>query len=156
MTKTRQDLETKLASRVADLRAQASLKQAHADRLEATIIRDSAFWTQPAYGNAAGRTFARSRDRERAKIVKAFTIAAEAKALRDQADSMERRGVVMAGDADAARAAKIEAVSVQVGQMVDTTHYGVRKVLKVNAKSICVEGAFGPLKINKEFVRLAA
>lgn len=152
----RAELEVKLAARVADLRERADAKQALADRLEGAIIRDSAFWTQPAYGNAAGRSFARSRDRERAKIVKAFSIAAEAKALRDQANSMERRGVVMAGDADAARAAKIEAVSVQVGQMVDTTHYGVRKVLKVNAKSVCVEGAFGPLKINKEFVRAQA
>src|SRR5712664_1723025 len=98
----RTELETKLAARVADLRDQASRKQAESDRIGGNIIRDNAFWTQPAYGNAAGRTFARSRERERAKIVKSFSIAAEAKALRDQADSMERRGVIMAGDAAAA------------------------------------------------------
>lgn len=152
----RRDLEIKLSARVSELRAMAAAKQAESDRLHGTVNKDGAFWTQPAYGNAAGRAFSRSRDRERNKLAKAAEIAAEAKDLREKADSMERRGVVMAGDAAAKRAAKITATDVAVGQLVDTTFYGVRKVIKVNAKSVSVEGAFGPLKVEKQFIRVAA
>jgi hypothetical protein len=148
--------EAALVARVAEIRAQAATKQADADRLSGNVNRDSAFWTQPAYGNAAGRAFARSRERERNKLIKAGEIAAEAKELREKADIMERRGVVMAGDVDAARDAKVASLEVSVGQVVDTTFYGLRKVLKVNAKSVAVEGAFGPLKIGKEFIRVVA
>lgn len=152
----RKTREAQLAARVGEIREQAARKQAEADRLGGTINNDSAFWTQPAYGNAAGRAFARSRERERNKSIKASEIAAEAKALADKADSMERRGVVMAGDADAARDAKIAETEVAVGQIVETTFYGRRKVTKVNAKTVLVEGAFGPLKVGKEFVRAVA
>ena len=62
----------------------------------------------------------------------------------------------MAGDAKAAHDARVDACAVEAGQMVDTTFYGVRRVLKVNRVSVLVEGAFGPLKVGKEFVRLAA
>lgn len=148
--------EASLAARVAEIRAQAACKQAEADRLSGATNRDSAFWTQPAYGNAAGRAFARSRERERNKLIKAGEIAADAEDLRDRADSMERRGVVMAGDADAAREARIARTEVAVGQVVDTTFYGLRKVLKVNDKTVAVEGAFGPLKVGKEFIRVTA
>jgi len=114
-----------------------------------------AFWTQPAYGNAAGRAFANRRDRERAKVMKAGEIAAEAKELREKADRMERRGVVVAGDTEAVRQQVIAGTVVSIGQMVDTTFYGVRKVLKVNTKSVLVEGSFGPLKVEKQYVRAA-
>jgi hypothetical protein len=145
--------QAELDARIAELRAQADVKQAKADRLHATVNSDYAFWTQPAYGNAAGRAFSRSRDRERSKLIKSSEIASEAKALRDKADGMERRGVVMAGDALAAHKAKVAACSVEVGQMVDTTFYGVRKVLKVNKVSVSVEGGLGQIKVGKEFVR---
>lgn len=152
----RNELAVALAARVSELRAAADRKQAESDRLHGRVNSDPAFWTQPSYGNAAGRSFARSRDRERNKLMKAAAIAADAAILRDQANSMERRGVVMAGDAAAARAAKVAGTAVEVGQMVNTTHYGIRKVLKVNTKTVLVEGAFGPLKVGKEFVRVAA
>lgn len=153
---SRQELQTRLDNRVAELRGIADDKQAAADRLQGTINRDHAFWTQPAYSNAGGRAFARSRDKERSKVIKAGEIAGEARAIRDKASAMEARGVVVVGDAAAARDAKVQALIVQVGQAVDTTHYGIRKVLKVNAKTVNVEGAFGPLKINKEFIRVIA
>lgn len=152
----RSEREIDLAAHIGAIRDRAAHKQAAADRISGATNNDPAFWTQPAYGNAAGRSFARSRDRERAKLLKAAEVAAEARALRDQADATERRGVVMAGDAAKSRAAKITSVEVSVGAVVDTTFYGNRKVLKVNAKSVLVEGAFGPLKIGKEFVRVAA
>lgn len=151
----REELQTKLDRRIAELRAQADIKQAEANRLHSTVNSDSAFWTQPAYSNAAGRAFARQRDRERSKVMKASAIAQEAKDMREKADAMEKRGVVMAGDAAAEREAKIASTEVQVGQIVNTVHYGLRKVLKVNAKTVLVEGSFGPLKIEKHFVRAA-
>lgn len=153
---TREDRQAKIDARVAELRRRASAKEAEAARVRGAVNDDPAFWTQPAYGNAAGRSFSRSRDRERNRIIKAGQIAAEAKALREKADAMEARGAVMAGDAKAERLAVVESTEVRVGQLVNTTFYGVRKVLKVNAKSVLVEGAFGPLKVEKNFVRKAA
>jgi hypothetical protein len=149
---TREQRQAGIDARVAELRARAAEKEAEANRLHGAVNNDSAFWTQPAYGNAAGRAFARHRDRERGKLIKAGQIAQEAADLRQQADIMEKRGAVMAGDAAAEREAKIAATEVQVGQMVNTVHFGVRKVLKVNAKSVLVEGSFGPLKIEKQYI----
>jgi hypothetical protein len=60
----------------------------------------------------------------------------------------------MAGDADVAREAKIASVEINVGQIVNTVHYGPRKVLNVNKKSVLVEGSFGPLKVEKNFLGL--
>jgi hypothetical protein len=152
----RETKEADLAHRVATIRSQAAKKQAEADKLHAKINDDYAFWTQPAYGNAAGRAFSRQRDRERGRLRKSAAISAEAQALNDKADGMERRGVVIAGDALAAHAAKAAACNVEVGAMVDTTFYGVRKVVKVNKVSVSVEGSFGPLKVGKEFIRSIA
>lgn len=152
---TREQLQIKLDARVAELRAQADVKSAEADRIHSTVNSDSAFWTQPAYSNAAGRSFARQRDRERSKVQKAAQIAMEAKELREKAASMEARGVVMAGDAAAQREAVIASTDVQVGQVVDTTFYGLRKVLKVNKKSVLVEGGIAPIKVEKNFIRAA-
>ena len=153
---TREQRQARVDRRVAELRAQAADKETQAERLRGSINGDSAFWTQPAYSNNAGRSFARSRERERSKIIKAGQIYAEAKELRDQANVMEARGAVMDGDAAAAREAKIASVQIEVGQVVNTVHYGLRKVLKVNAKSVLVEGSFGPLKVEKQFIRVAA
>lgn len=152
MTETREARQSQVDKRVADLRARADAKEAEAKRLRGSVNDDPAFWTQPAYGNAAGRSFARQRDRDRNRIIKAGVIAAEAKELRERADAFEARGAVMAGDAAAAREAKIAAATVTVGQVVNTVHYGPRKVLKVNKKTVLVEGSFGPLKVEKQFI----
>lgn len=154
MTETREERQARIDSRVAEFRARAAAKEAEANRLHGTVNKDSAFWTQPAYGNAAGRSFARSRDRERGKLIKAGQIAQEAKEIRMRADAMEARGARMAGDAQAEKEAAIAASDFRVGQMVETL-YGVRKVVKVNAKSILIEGAFGPLKVEKHLAHAA-
>lgn len=152
MNETREERQRKLDKRIADLRARADAKEAEAKRLRGSVNDDPAFWTQPAYGNAAGRSFARHRDRERNRVIKAGAIAAEARELRERADTLEARGAVMAGDAAAVREAKAAAITVRVGQTVNTAHYGPRKVLKVNKKTVLVEGSFGPLKIEKQFI----
>ena len=75
-------------------------------------------------------------------------LAAEAKDLRDRASVMEAHGARMAGDAEAERAAIIAASDFRIGQTVRTL-YGDRKIVKVNAKSLLIEGAFGPIRVEK-------
>lgn len=147
---TREQRQARINRRVADLRARADAKQAESNRIYGGVEHrnDSAFWAQPAHGNAAGRAFARRRDRERGKMVKAAELAAEAKDLRQRADAMEARGARMAGDAEAEKEAIIAASDFSVGQTVRTL-YGDRKVVKVNAKSLLIEGAFGPIRVEK-------
>jgi hypothetical protein len=154
MAETREQRQARVDARVAKLRQQAAAKEAESNRLHGTVNQDSAFWTQPAYGNAAGRAFSRHRDAERNKLIKAGKIAAEAKELRDRADAMEARGARMAGDAAVEREEAIAASDFAVGQMVNTL-YGTRKVVKVNAKSILIEGSFGPLKVEKHLATAA-
>lgn len=156
MNVTRAERQAKIDARVAELRRRAESKEAEASRIRGTVNNDYAFWTQPAYGNAAGRAFARQRERERNRVIKAGEVAAEAKALRDKADAMKKRGAIMAGDAEVERQEKISATEVAVGEVVDTTFYGLRKVLKVNAKTVLVEGSFGPLKVEKNYIKKAA
>ncbi|UMY19091.1 hypothetical protein MMB17_07275 [Methylobacterium organophilum] len=146
----------RLKARIAEMRSEAAAKQATAEQLNATVPNDSAFWIQPALGNAAGRAFARRHDNARSKLVRAGELNAEATDLLSRADAMERAGARVVGDAKTARKAAVAACSVSVGEMVHTTHYGVRRVVKVNAKTVLVEGAFGPLKVEKQFVRKAA
>lgn len=154
MVEIREQRQAKIDAKIADLRARADEKEAQSNRLHGTVNQDGAFWTQPAYGNAGGRAFARHRDRERNKLIKAGALAAEAKELRDRAAAMEARGARMSGDAEAEKEAAIAASDFAVGQMVKTL-YGVRKVVKVNAKSILIEGAFGPLKVEKHLAEAA-
>ena len=89
-------------------------------------------------------------------MAKAASLAAEATELRERADALAARGAVVAGDAKSAREAQIAVCDVSVGDMVDTAHFGLRRVLKVNTKTVLVEGSFGPLKVEKQYVRRAA
>lgn len=150
MNETREQRQARIDAKVSALRARAAAKEAESDRLHGIVDAntDSAFWTQPAYGNAAGRSFARERDREREKLLRAGKLYGEAKALRERADAMEAKGARMAGDAAAERETAIASSSFTVGQMAKTL-YGVRKIVKVNAKTILVEGSFGPLRVEK-------
>lgn len=153
-SETREERQARIDAKVADLRARADAKEAESNRIHGTVNKDGAFWTQPAYGNAGGRAFARHRDAERNKLKKAADLYAEAKELRECANGMEARGARMAGDAAAERDAAIKAYDFSVGQMVSTL-YGVRKVVKVNAKSILIECAFGPVKVEKHLAQAA-
>lgn len=153
---TRDERQAQVDRRVIELRSQAVAKFAEAARIQATVNDDPAFWTQPAYGNAAGRSFARSRDRERGKVQRAALIAAEAEELSKRASRLEERGAVMAGDAQRKREEVIAACDVKPGDLVDTTLYGVRCVLKVNRKTVAVEGGLGPLTVCKSFISPAS
>jgi hypothetical protein len=148
----REERQAQVNSRVIELRSQAAAKFAEAARIQDTVNDDPAFWTQPSYGNAAGRAFARSRDRERGKVQKAAQIAAEAEELSKKAARLEERGAVMAGDTQRKRDEVIAACDVKPGDLVDTTLYGVRRVLKVNRKTVAVEGGLRPLIVCKSFI----
>lgn len=154
-TPGRGERQAQVNRRVAELRARAVGKLAAAAKTHDAIMQDSAFWTQPAYNNAAGRAFARRRERERAKLYSAAHLAGEAEQLSAQANRLEARGAVMAGDAKRARDEVIAACSVKIGDLIDTTLYGVRRVVKVNRKTVAVEGALAPITICKSFVTLA-
>lgn len=152
---TREQRQAKIDARVAELRSLADSKEAEAKRLARTTHNDGAFWTQPAYGNAAGRSFSARRDRERSRLLKAGELTSAANDLRARADSMERRGAVMAGDASAQREAKTRDTLFTVGQTVRSI-YGDRKVVKVNAKTILIEGALGPIRLEKHLAEVVA
>lgn len=151
---TREQRQARIDAKVADLRARADAKEAESNALHGAVNKDGAFWTQPAYGNAGGRAFSRQRDRARSKLEKAATIYNEAKELRAQADAMEARGARMAGDAATEREEAIASADFSVGQMVSTL-YGIRKVVKVNTKSILIEGAFKPISVPKHLATAA-
>lgn len=150
---TRAARQAELDASIAAKRAKADTLEAQSQKIRATVNDDYAYWTQPAYNNAAGRAFERRRDRDRKKLEKAAEIYAEAKKLRRQADTMEQRGVCVAGDAAAAHAAKQAACTVAVGDIVDTTFYGRRRVIKVNRKTVLVEASTCGLKVDKAYIR---
>lgn len=141
-------------ARVAGLRTDADRIEAQADRLLGQGIADRAA-AGPAHQTATGRSLSRRRDTDRSAYLRAGSLVGQAKELRGRADTMERRGAVVVGDAAAQSKTKADAVQVTIGQTVRTIHYGLRKVLKVNRLSILVEGSFGPLKVEKQFILAA-
>jgi hypothetical protein len=158
-TAGRTEREVALAKKIGDMRARAEKLQAESDRLNATINRDWNYWTQPIQNTSRGRAFAKQRDKARERGFKASEMGCEAAKLRKEADRLEKLGVVMPEDRLAAHQAKIAAVKVEPGQMVDTVHYGIREVLKVNRLSVTVKssvnsfGGTGKLNVPKEFIR---
>lgn len=107
---------------------------------------DWAFVTQPGHIPLRARI---NRQDE-----KAFENLAVADAFEDKAQRLRR--VSVAGDAEARREARRECVRTwaKVGMMVEAPPFpGIRKLLKVNAKTALVEG-FGGLPIRVELAHL--
>ncbi|ODU28762.1 MAG: hypothetical protein ABS88_11280 [Sphingopyxis sp. SCN 67-31] len=137
-----------MLDKAARLTDRAQKLEARAAIIEQGPNRDPAFLTQPSYGNAAGRAFARARDRERSRSITVGDLYHRAKLLRERANRLISAQPRVAGDAKAERDAKIVASDFHVGQEVRTL-YGVRKIVKVNAKPILIEGALGPVRVEK-------
>jgi hypothetical protein len=148
----RQERQRKIDTKIARLRQQADRAEAEAANLSADRRECSAFWTQPAYGNAAGRAFAARRDRERNKMFRAGELYTKASDLRREADDLEAAGARVKGDAEAERQAKIARAEFVVGHLA-RTGYGDRVVVKVNAKTILIEGGFAPIKVCKSLAQ---
>lgn len=117
-----------------------------------SYARDPAFLTQPA---RSSRGVARARARLNDREARAWELQAKAKAHREKAAELRRMATTNAGDAEARRAVYRAAMDgvIEVGMYVDCI-YGVRMVEKVNAKSLRLAGALGPITIDKALCRV--
>lgn len=112
--------------------------------------RDPAFVTQPARScHAVARERARLAGRDR----QAWDLEEKAKGYREKARNLRAMAARTKGDAEREREAFRQTLDLSPGDMVSTL-FGVRRVTKVNAKSIRVEGVSSA--IEKHLVRRVA
>lgn len=115
--------------------------------------KDHALWTQPAYvGTAGGRRLQRQRQTVRDALSRAHELSEKAKGYRGRAASLRAMASRNAGDAERQREAVRDALDavLAVGDEVSTL-FGIRRVIKINAKTIRVEGV--SCAIEKHLVR---
>jgi len=139
--------------RAARYEAWADTAEAKAKAIQAAQpahARDPAFVTQPARSShAVARERTRLADRDR----RAWELEEKAKDYRDKAKNLRAMASRNKGDAEREREAARQALNLSPGDMVSTL-FGVRRVVKVNAKSIRVEGVSSA--IEKHLVRRIA
>lgn len=136
-----------------EYRAAAEYLRAKAARIDGTICKDFAYWSQPSHNTSAGRRLSARKEKDRRLMDKAMKLRQEAEDYERRAHELETNGPRVAGAAAAKREKAIAECSVNVGDSVSSI-YGVRKVIKVNAKTVLIEGAFGPVKIEKHLIRV--
>lgn len=115
----------------------ASIRKSHADRLG-----DHAMWTQPAYvGTRGGRALVAQRQRIRDALGRAHDLDEKAAGYRSKAGNLRAMAARNAGDAERERVGKRAALDavLSVGDEVQTL-FGVRRVTKINVKTVRVEG----------------
>lgn len=112
--------------------------------------RDPAFVTQPARSSHA---VARERTRLANRDRRAWELEEKAKGYREKAKNLRAMASRNKGDAEREREAVRQALDLSPGDMVSTL-FGVRRVVKVNTKSIRVEGVSSA--IEKHLVRRIA
>lgn len=137
------------------LDAWAATAEAKAEAIFASrpaYARDPAFMTQPA---RSSRGVARARAALNDREVRAWNLQAKACKHRAKAAELRRMAETNAGDAEARKTAHRDAVSrlIEPGMFVDCI-YGVRRVEKVNAKSLRLEGGLGPITIDKALCKV--
>ena len=145
------------AARADRLDAWAEAAEAKAQAIYASQpahARDPAFLTQPARssrGVARARVALRNRERN------GWDLEVKAKEYRTRATELRRMASANAGDAAKAKDAhRADLTSIlAVGDMVESI-YGVRRVVKINAKSLRLEGGLGPITIDKSLCRKVA
>lgn len=150
---TREERQSVRDARAARIRAKADALASQADKLAALQNRDPAFSTQPVQNNAAGRAFARQRAASRRKFDREMSLRNEAARLASEASRLETTPVRVKGDAAAEKERHAASLDVRVGDTVRTV-YGDRRVAKVNAKSIVIEGFTGQIRVEKHLVSL--
>lgn len=150
---TREERQIIRDARAARMRTKAEALAAQADKLSASQNRDPAFLTQPVQNNAAGRAFARQRDAARRKFDREMELRTEAYRLADEAARLKATPVRVKGDAAAEKERYAASLDIRVGDMVRTV-YGDRRVAKVNAKSIVIDGFTGQIRVEKHLVSL--
>lgn len=143
------------AARADRLDAWAATAEAKAEAIFASrpaYARDPAFLTQPA---RSSRGVARARAALNDRDVRAWNLQAKAAAHRAKAAELRRMASANAGDAATKAQAHRDAVSslIEPGMFVDCI-YGIRRVEKVNTKSLRLEGGLGPITIDKALCRV--
>lgn len=115
--------------------------------------KDHALWTQPAYvGTAGGRRLQRQRQTVRDALSRAHELNEKANGYRSRAANLRAMATRNAGDAERQREvvrAELDSV-LSVGDKVSTL-FGIRRVIKINAKTIRVEGV--SCAIEKHLIR---
>jgi hypothetical protein len=121
--------------------------EAKADALVANHNRDWAFISQPGHLPA--------RAREMRQTDRAMELRQKAVRYRAKAAELRRMATTNAGDAEARKTAYRAALDsvIELGMYVDCI-YGVRRVEKVNTKSLRLAGALGPVTIDKTLCRV--
>ncbi|PIB91314.1 hypothetical protein [Caulobacter sp. FWC2] len=143
------------AAKAERLEAWAAKADAAASAIFASqpaYARDPAFQTQPA---RSSRGVAKARARLNDREVRAWELQAKAKAHREKAAELRRMASTNAGDAEARKTAYRAALDsiIEPGMYVDCI-YGVRRVEKVNTKSLRLAGALGPVTIDKTLCKI--
>lgn len=146
------DQKTIWANQAARYTVAADKAQAAAEAIYAAHEKyrgDIAFFTQP------GRII--ERERFHARTERAFELSNRAKRLREKAANLTRLATTNAGDALARHKAADQAVisAVSVGDMVSCV-YGNVTVVKINRKSLLVQGRFGAVKIDAHLCKKLA
>lgn len=138
--------KTRWAARADRYEARAQHFRAEAAKLiERTgHERDIAFLTQP--GHIAAR------DRMNARVHRGYEMMRAAERIEAKVANLRAMASRNKGDAEAARQAKREATVIAVGDIVDSI-YGRRAVVKVNAKTVRLEGVSAA--IDKALVKIA-
>lgn len=140
------------AAKAAKYSEWAAKAQAQADALHASGEKyrgDVAFFTQP------GRIV--ERDRHHARMQRAYELGQKAKRFREKAANLGRLANANAGDAAARHEAERQAViaALQVGDFVDCV-YGRCEVVKINRKSLRLQGRFGQVVIDAHLCKKVA
>jgi len=140
------------AARSAKLSEAAAKNEAKAKRMfeAANTAGNTAFNTQS--GRIPGRA------RMNAQTERSFQLQEKAAQQRSRAANLERMATTNKGDAAKARTQKAEAIKashkgLKKGDTIEGTLYGVREVVKVNAKSVTVKGGIKNFTIPWEFIK---
>lgn len=140
------------AARSAMLKNAAARNEAKAKSMfdAANTAGNTAFNTQP--GRLAGRA------RMNAQTERSFRLQEKAAQQKSRAANLERMANTNKGDAAKGRAQKAAAVKashtgLKKGDQIEGTLYGMREVVKVNAKSVTVKGGVKNFTIPWEFIK---
>lgn len=136
--------QEKLDRKVARLRKYADSRDSKAETQMSSFNmyrKDLSWLTQPNIPTAAGRAFARSRQRVIDRYDAGMRLSIEADDMRSKAEWLEKQGAVVKGDAERKRQAKREEIDalVNIGDIVHHFLYDDVEILKKNVKTFTVK-----------------
>ena len=137
--------QQKLNRKIQRLRSRAQRLEKIAEEKQAafnTHRGDIAFLTQPA---SKSSSFGKHRQKILDRYDKGIELQTEAQKLREKADWLEKRGVVVKGDAQRARQEKREQQdkTISVGSKVYDFAYGEGEIIRLNKKTYTIRFTSG-------------